>query len=171
MRACLHQVSERPFITACVNPPEAEPLASWLSGKVGQVSEMFHFESGRRRSEWWRCAGVQVQVRIPRFASRLQIAAVYLPKLAHISTCMLAVFICKRRQKRGGSLGGLRGSVSGMVKLSRALSSSSPAPPCPATSLSFHLLLWLRGHLWPVELSNLARCTWKKFDNCKEVIQ
>lgn len=51
---------------------------------------------GRCCLQPWRCGEVQVQVRIPRFASRLQMAVAYLPKPARVSTCMAAVLTCTR---------------------------------------------------------------------------
>lgn len=87
-------------------------------------------------------------------------------KLAHISTCMLAVFTCKPHEKRGGSLGGLWGSVSRTEKRGHALFSSPSArhfSPRPFVVVFCHHVAVYQGartgagKLRPVELFDPAR--------------
>lgn len=66
-----------------------------------------------------------------------ELQTIYLPLLAHISTCMLKVFICKLPQRRGSSLQGLC-SVNLAIKLGHALFPPSLSPI--SFALSFIIL-------------------------------
>lgn len=119
--------------------------------------------------DWWSSRSSEDSI----VCKGLQTGTLYLPKPAHVSTCMLNVFICKLHRKRGGSLGGL-GPVSLTMKLGHGLFHPSlpavPLFPLPPFVILCHLAVCEEAKMFKGEINKTFFANKQISNSCLQLI-
>lgn len=119
--------------------------------------------------DWWSSRSSEDSI----VSKGLQTGTLYLPKPAHVSTCMLNVFICKLHKKRGGSLGGL-GPVSLTMKLGHGLFHPSlpavPLFPLPPFVILCHLAVCEEARMFKGEKNKTFFANKQISSSCLQLI-